>query len=463
MSEPAERPAGLGTAPARRTSARAVALDILRRVEADGAYPDPLLETLPGRVGMDARDRALTTELVYGVLRWQRLLDWHLARASRRPLAALTGWVRALLRLSAYQLTFLDRIPPWAVVHEAVELAKPRRPRGAAPFVNGVLRALAAGRPWPEPTAEAVGDGLEALAIRTSHPSWLVRRWVARYGEAEAEALARAMNDRPPLTVRVNALKTTVEALIGAFQGQGAVVTACRYAPEGLVVTGAGDPRSLAPLRAGWCAVQDEGAILVGHVLAPEAGQTVADVCAAPGTKTSHLAALMRNRGRILVTDRHPGRLARVGPACRRMGAEIVEVRDGGVEALVGEYGPICDGVLVDAPCSNLGVLRRNPDGKWRRREADLAGLAAAQGAILDAAAGLVRPGGVLVYATCSLEPEENEGVVAAFRARREGFEPDAIPPSVPSTCLAAPGMLRMFPHRHGSDGFTALRLRRRA
>lgn len=460
MSRSAEAPASRVAGPPRAPT-RAVALEILRRVEAHGAYPDPLLEHLPRRAGLDARDRALVTEVVLGSLRWQRLLDWHLGRVSHRPLGDLAGWVRALLRLSAYQLAFLDRIPARAVVHEAVELAKRRRPRGVAEFVNGVLRTLAAApRPWPAPTH---ADPLEALALRTSHPTWLVRRWIARYGEAEAEALARAMNERPPLTVRANALRATPEAVAAALRQHGAEVTPCRYAPEGLVVTGAGDPRALVPLREGWCAIQDEAAMLVGHVLAPEPGETVADVCAAPGTKTTHLAQLMANRGRILAADPHPGRLGLLREACRRLGATIVEAREGGAEGLAREVGPRCDRVLVDAPCSNLGVLRRNPDGKWRRGEGHLAPLAATQAAILDAAARLVRPGGVLVYATCSLEPEENETVVAGLRAWRPEFGPDPIPDVVPSACLAAPEMLRVFPHRHGTDGFIAIRLRRRA
>ncbi|HEV8675072.1 MAG TPA: transcription antitermination factor NusB, partial [Methylomirabilota bacterium] len=284
-----------------------MALEILQRVERDAAFPDPLLDCLPARAGLDPRDRALVTELVYGTLRWQRLCDWHLARVARRPLAELPGWLRALLRLSAYQLGFLDRIPPWAVVHEAVELAKRRRPAAVAGFANGVLRALAATpRPWPPPSA-AVGDPLETLAVRTSQPTWLVRRWVARYGEADAAALAGALNERPPVVVRPNTLRATPADLADALRRAGARVEPCRYAPDGLRVHEAGDPREWASLRDGWCAVQDEAAILVGHALGAEPGETVADVCAAPGTKTTHLAQLMANRGRILATDRHPG------------------------------------------------------------------------------------------------------------------------------------------------------------
>ena len=453
-------PAAVEAAP--RGSARAVALEILRRVEEDAAYPDPLLETLPARSGLEPRDRALVTEVVYGTLRWQRWLDWHLDRVSHRPMAELPPWLRALLRSGAYQLAFLDRVPARAAVHEAVELAKRRRPHGIPEFVNAVLRALAGlPRPWPAPEA-AGGDPVETHALRASVPSWLLRRWIARAGEADALALARALNEPPPLVLRVNTLQATAAALIAALRAAGAGVESGRWAPEALRVTGAGDPRALPPLQAGWCAVQDEAAILVGHALDPAPGETVADVGAAPGTKTTHLAQLMANRGRVLAIDRHPGRMRRLEAACRAMGATIVEPHAAGVEPAARETGAICDRVLLDAPCSNLGVLRRNPDGKWRRQEGDLAGLAGVQGAMLDAAAALVRPGGVLVYATCSLEPEENEAVVAGLRARRPDFVPDPLPPAVPAECRAAPDVLRTWPHRHDTDGFTAHRLRRR-
>jgi 16S rRNA (cytosine967-C5)-methyltransferase len=304
---------------------------------------------------------------------------------------------------------------------------------------------------------------LEALGLRTSQPAWLLARWVARLGPAGAEALALAMNEAPPVVIRVNTLRGAVPALAAALAAAGVVPAPARFAPEGLVLPRAGDLRALDPLRDGRAAVQDEAAILVGHAVGARPGDTVADVCAAPGTKTTHLAALMDDRGRIIAADPHAGRLRLLRESAARLGARIVEPRQADAATLARELGPVCDAVLVDAPCSNLGVLRRNPEGKWRRRPGDLAALAAAQGAILQAAADLVRPGGVVVYATCSLEPEENEEVVAGLRARRPEFEPDALPPAVPAACRAAPHVLRMAPHPHGTDGFTAHRLRRRA
>jgi len=445
----------------RRRSARGVALEVLIRTETTDAYADRLLDALAERADLAARDRGLATELVLGTLRWQRRLDWAIARVSRRPLRDLAPWVRALLRLTVYQLEFLDRIPPWAAVHEAVELAKARRSTGAAAFVNGVLRALAdAPRPWPLPTTESL---VETLALRTSQPTWLVERWWARYGAAETEELALAMNATPAVVVRANTLRRPIEKLAAALRDAGVGPRPTRFAPEGFSLERPGDLRQLRALREGSAAVQDEAAILVGHALGPCPGETVADVCAAPGTKTTHFAALMENQGRIVAADPHAGRLDLLREACARLGATIVEPRLAEAETLAADLGPVFDRVLVDAPCSNLGVLRRNPDGKWRRQPDDFATLVPAQKRILAAAAELVRPGGVLIYATCSLEPEENEGVVAELRARRPDMEPDPLPPAVPAACRAAPDVLRMAPHRHGSDGFTAHRLRRRA
>lgn len=441
-------------------SSRGEALRILCRVEVDGAYPDLLLDRALSRRGLAARDRALTTELVYGTLRWQRRLDWHLARVLRRPLGELEPWVRHLLRLTAYQLLFLDRVPAWAAVHEAVELAKRLGHGGVAELVNATLRALArAGRELPGPLPE---DPVAGLGVRASFPDWLVRRWMERLGLEEAEALMAALNGRAPLTLRVNRLKADPETVRRALAGEGIEAHPCRFAPEGLTLARVPALDRLPALHAGWGVVQDEASILVGQYLAPEPGEVVADVCAAPGTKTTHLAALMADRGRLLAFDPHPGRLGRVREACRRLGITIVEAVEGEVASLAPDHAGICDRVLVDAPCSNLGVLRRNPDAKWRSLEADLPLLQARQRAILEAAATMLGPGGTLVYATCSLEPEENEGVVEPFLASHPDFAPEAPPPGFPAACTDGRGVLRTLPHRHGTDGFTAVRLRRR-
>jgi 16S rRNA (cytosine967-C5)-methyltransferase len=438
--------------------ARAVAARVLERVEVDAAFADLALDAELRRRALTERDVALATELVYGTLRWQRYLDWILAPHSRRRLASLDTRVRVLLRMTAYQVAFLERVPAFAAVNDAVTLA--RAAPGVAAYVNAVLRAFTrrgvAEREPPPPR-----DPLEALATRCSFPTWLAARWSARYGAAEAEALMRALNERPPLTVRANTLRADRQALAARLRTDERVETrATSLADEGLVVEGGGDPGRWRAFADGACVVQDEGSMLVARLLEPAAGNTVADVCAAPGTKTTHLAQLMQGRGRVLAFDPQAARLGRVSEAAARLGVTIVETFEGPVETLAPGHAGSCDGVLVDAPCTNLGVLRRNPEVKWRRQPADIAAAAGRQRSILAAAGTLVRPGGRLVYATCSLEPEENDEVARAFLAAHADFAVDT-PASFPVAPDPA-GFVRCLPHRHRTDGFTAIRFRRR-
>jgi len=437
--------------------AREVAAHVLERVEVDASFADSALETELTSRHLETRDAALATELAYGTLRWQRYLDWILAPHSRRRLESLDPRVRVLLRMTAYQIAFLERVPAFAAVNDAVTLA-PRTP-GVSAFVNAVLRSFARrGAREREPAPPR--NPREALAARCSFPTWIVERWVARYGREDAELLMRALNERPPLTLRANRLRTTREALGRRLADEdGLDCRPTRLAPEGLVVGPGGAPGEWRAFADGGFAVQDEASMLIARLLAPEPGSTVADVCAAPGTKTTHLAELMDNRGRILAFDRERARLARVGEAAARLGISIIDTRDGAVEALAPEFRGACDGVLVDAPCSNLGVLRRNPEVKWRRQPSDLALASRRQADILGAAATMVRPGGRLVYATCSLEPEENDAVAQAFLAAKPDFRVD--PPEGFPLPLDSDGWLRCLPHRHGTDGFSAVRFRR--
>jgi 16S rRNA (cytosine967-C5)-methyltransferase len=439
--------------------ARAVAARALQRVADDDAFADLVLEAEITARKLAERDAALATELVYGTLRWQRYLDWVLAPHSRRPLATLDARVLVLLRMTAYQVAFLERIPPFAAVSDAVSLAKTRGKPGVPEFVNAVLRSFTRrGAREREPGPPA--DPVDALAVRLSFPTWLAARWVDRYGAEEATALMRAMNERPPLTVRANTLRTTPEALAARLAREdGLHVTPTCYAPEGLAVRHDGAPSAWRAFADGGFAVQDEASMLVARLLEARPGEVVVDACAAPGTKTTHLAALMENRGRILALDPQPARLARVADAAARLGAGIVETRGGTAEALAGELAAAGDAVLVDAPCSNLGVLRRNPEVKWRRQPDDIAASAVRQREILAAAARMAKPGGRLVYATCSLEPEENEAVAQAFLGARADFVLD--PPTGFPLALDPDGFLRCRPHRHGTDGFTAVRFRR--
>ena len=318
-----------------------------------------------------------------------------------------------------------------------------------------MLRSLTrATQPPPLPASP-----LQALATRLSFPDWIASRWVARYGTSEAEALMAAMNERPPITIRANLLRASREELARRLRDEELAATRpTLLAPEGLVVE-RGIVASWPAFNDGWCTVQDQASMLIARLLDPRPGELVADTCAAPGTKASHLAELMQNRGKIVAMDPHAGRLKLLRRATARLGLTIVEPHAGTVATLASRWRERCDRVLVDAPCSNLGVLRRNPDVKWRRTPDDLTRLPDKQRGILAAAASLVKPGGRLVYATCSLEPEENELVLRPFLEAHAAWRVDAAPefPIAPD----AAGFVRSLPHRHGTDGFTAVRLLR--
>jgi 16S rRNA (cytosine967-C5)-methyltransferase len=451
------RPDTARSAPVPASAARDVAARVLERVETDASFADSALDAELTSRRLEPRDAALATELVYGALRWQGYLDWILAPHSRRRLPSLDPRVRVLLRMTAYQIAFLERVPAFAAVNDAVTLA-PRSP-GVSAFVNAVLRSVSRrGAREREPAPPR--NPIDALAARCSFPTWIVERWVVRYGRDEAESLMRALNERPPLTLRANRLRITRDELGRRLADEdGLDSRPTRLAPEGLVVGPGGAPGEWRAFVDGGFAVQDEASMLIARLLAPEPGETVADVCAAPGTKTTHLAELMDNRGRILAFDREPTRLARVGEAAARLGISIIDAREGPVESLAKDFQAACDGVLVDAPCSNLGVLRRNPEVKWRRQPSDIALASQRQREILGSAAAMVRPGGRLVYATCSLEPEENDDVARAFLAAKPEFRLD--PPDDFPLPLDAGGWLRCLPHRHGTDGFSAVRFRR--
>jgi 16S rRNA (cytosine967-C5)-methyltransferase len=365
----------------------------------------------------DPRDQGLLTELVAGVIRMRQAIDYQLAKRTTRRLGALDPPVLTALRMGAFQLLYLDRLPPSAVVHDAVALTKRSGTSSAGGLVNAVLRALSRDRghlTWPD------APPVTALATRHSHPEWLVERWTRRYG-LEAAAAWLAFNNRAPrLCLATNRLKATRESLAARLLSEGVTTRPTNRAPHGLhVVSGA--PLSTAAFRDGWFVVQDEASQLIAELGTLPAGPRVLDLCASPGGKTMTLAARLGGDGRLVACDVRPRRVRLLRQTLTRLQvpASIVQVpADGDLPFTAGTF----DFVLVDAPCSGLGTLRRDPDIRWARTPDDLVRLAAAQLTLLHRAARLVAAPGSLVYATCSSEPEENEAVVAAFLADAPGF-----------------------------------------
>jgi 16S rRNA (cytosine967-C5)-methyltransferase len=447
--------------------ARAVALDVLLSVERHHVPADDALDRAraPSQAeGLDARDRALTVELVYGVLRHQSTLDWRLDHVATKSMAKLPARVRAALWLGAYQLLHLDRIPPSAAVNESVALIKAGSPGHWPGFVNAVLRALIRepAPPWPDPAV----DPVRALSVRHACPAWLTERWIARFGVQDAEALCHATTVVPPLTIRVNTLRITRDELAARLAESGHAVRPTRVSPVGLILDKCGPVTELPPFRDGAFYVEDEAAQLIAPILDPRPGELVLDACAAPGGKTTHLAALMHNTGEIIAVDSSAARLRLVEDNCRRLGIAIVRpIRADATVSLPRNLRErLFDRILVDAPCSGLGVLRRHPEGKWRKEAETLQQHQRIQISLLEQTQRLLRPGGVLVYSTCSSEPEENEQVIDQFCSARTEFRRESVAPWLPrqgSSLVTGQGDLSTMGNHDSMDMFFAARLRK--
>jgi 16S rRNA (cytosine967-C5)-methyltransferase len=442
---------------------RRAAFLTLKRLDREDIFAETLVgrELASGR--LSGPDRGLFTELVYGVLRRRGSLDHLVSLFAGRSPQRLEHDLLQLLRLGLYQLFFLERIPPSAAVNETVNLAGEFVPR-AKGLVNAVLRRADRERDsvtWPDPAAEPAAY----LAARHSHPLWLAERWVRELGFDEAERLAEALSEPPPFTVRVNLLKTTREELTGRLEAEGAPARETEYAPAGLrIVSLPGPVTSLPSFREGLFTVQDESSQLAALLLDPRPGDRVLDACAAPGGKATYLAELMGDTGTLLACDRNPQKISLIGENVRRIGLTSVETRVVDAAALPPELRQSFDRVLLDAPCSGLGVLRRMPEGKWRKSPEDIPRLAARQRELLESVSTAVAPGGILVYSTCSTSVEENEDVVDDFLSRHPGFMIEDGSPLLPGpdALFTDRGFFRSWPHRHGMDGFFAARLRRK-
>jgi 16S rRNA (cytosine967-C5)-methyltransferase len=444
-----------------RQPVRKLALRVLCRVEATGGFADQLITALTAEQRLTPQARAFMRELTYGVLRWRNRLDWMLQQCSDRLLESLTPAVCNLLRLGAYQLCFMDHLPPYAAVSETVQLAKQVGHAGVVAYVNAVLRALERRRSTMSPP-EAHPDLLAYLTITQSHPRWLVERWLAHYGPQQTTAMCQANNTRPSLVVRVNLRRTTRERLLDSLAADGCAAEPCRYAPDGVCVKSHTALDQLRSYRDGWFTVQDEAAILCGYLLTPQPGERVLDACAAPGGKATHMAELMADRGQIVCLDHSPQRLHLVTANARRLGLQCLRGVVGKAERVA--FKRAFDRILVDAPCSGLGVLRRHPDAKWRKGPELIGMMAAVQASILAHLSQFVKPDGLLLYITCSTEAEENQQIVREFLDRHRDYELEAASKDLPDAARVFAregGWLQTWPGPEGLDGFFAARLRR--
>jgi 16S rRNA (cytosine967-C5)-methyltransferase len=432
-----------GVTDARRAAAELLA-DLRRGELLDPAFDERTLT-------LDARDRRWLQELVYGMLRHRSVIDAYLDDRVRGGLVRLDPDLIDLLRLGVYQLLYMGSVPAYAAIAQTVELVKRRHGIGASRLANAVLRRV--DRERDALTLPKSGDPVEALALRYSHPRWLVARWVARWGADETERLLAINNSEAPTVLRPYGIVR--EQLEATLESAGAHVEEVPLVPDSIQLGAGVSLTELGAYRKGLFFVQDPGATLVTRYASVAAGSTVADLCAAPGGKALELA---REAALVVASDRSEARIRWVVANVRRVEAKnlLAMVADARHPAI----RPV-DAVLVDVPCTGTGTFRRHPDARWRLRISDLAVMAALQRSILRAAADVVKPGGLLVYSTCSLEPEENDAQIESFLAERADWRLEPPAEGAVNPAVLDAGRLRVLPQRHGVDGAFAARLRR--
>ncbi len=447
-----------------KASARETALEIIQRVHDSGSYANLLLSAVLSRTALSEKDKALVTELVYGTLRTQGSLDWIIAQCSTRSLTEIPPKALDILRMGCYQLVYLTKIPARAACFESVELAKKFFHSGIASFVNGVLRSIARKKEklsWPSFRE----DPLNFISLKYSHPLWLVKMWVEDLGIDETIQLCQANNRYPPVTIRTNTLKCESPELLKSLVDRGLKVTKSRLFGEGLVLDHAGDPGTLPEFKKGFFFVQDESSMAVSHVVSPHAGEAILDCCAAPGGKTTHMAELMQDQGRIVAVDIAAQRLNLIRANVERLGITSVELRQGDATDVHSLVAETFDKVLVDAPCSGLGALARRPDARWRKSLSQIEELSILQSKLLASAASSVRTGGALVYSVCTISHQEGIEVVKGFLRSHSDFVLDDVATFLPEKLrLEEPyHWVQFLPHKHGTDGMFIARMTKKA
>jgi len=424
------------------TNTRLAAVACLTDILQKKGRPKQALEQFSPSV--DRRDRAFMMEIVYGVLRNLYVLDWVIGTFIKNT-QHMKDQTTNNLRIALYQLLFM-RVPDFAVVHEAVEIEKER---GKPSLVNAVLRNIIRNREdirLPVPLADPEKD----VSINTSHQPWMVKRWIERYGIDETRSLAEANNNMPPLVLRANTLRIARDELLERLAEKKIRAEVTRFSPHGIVIDRAFSFQDLGAFQ-GLFSVQDEASQMIGFLLSPQPGERILDACAAPGGKTTHLAQLMQNSGEILAIDKDPHRLRKLEENIRSLGIQTVRVTQADIGAPEG-LGTF-DRILLDAPCSSTGVIRRNPDVKYRHVLQDIIAFGKRQAQLLRAVAPLLREGGRIVYAVCSIEPEEGEDVIQEFLKTTGEFRMIDADQEFMTTFMRN-GFFRTFPHKHDMDGF---------
>lgn len=439
---------------------RQLAFIALKDIHRRGAYTDIALDRVLKTAKLNSPNRGLLTEIVYGCVRRSRSLDALIDQLGKKSATQQPPELRIILHIGLYQLRYQERIPASAAVNTSVELAKANGFKGLTGFVNGMLRQYSRLAATTEPL-QLPQDPIKRLGIFHSFPDWIIQMWVEQLGIEETEQLCQWFNQTPTIDLRINPLQTSIEDVEAAMTSASVEVKRLPHLPQALRIIGsAGAIGQLPGFNEGWWTVQDSSAQLVSYLLDPHAGDIVIDACAAPGGKTSHIAELMGDQGKIFACDKTASRLKKVKENAQRLQLKSIQICTGDSRNYP-QFTNIGDSVLLDAPCSGLGTLHRRPDIRWRSTPANIEELAILQGELLEQAATWLKPGGILVYATCTLHPQENEAVIQSFLARHAQWQIDP-PLNSPLEIFATPeGWIKVWPLRYQMDGFFMVRLKR--
>ncbi|MDM5316586.1 16S rRNA (cytosine(967)-C(5))-methyltransferase RsmB [Fictibacillus sp. b24] len=436
---------------------RAIALDVLLKIEQNQAYSNLQLNQTLQNTSIKSVDKGLLTNIVYGTIQRKNTIDFYLEQLLNKPIKKKDRWVLTLLRLSIFQMLYLDRVPDHAIIHEAVEITKQRGNQGLAGLVNGILRKLQ--REGTEAMDKKASEGSEKEALAYSMPQWLYNRWSEQFGQEDAKNMAESNLLASPVTARVNVNKTKREDVLQLLEEEGVLAEEGELSPEGIIIKEGYLPGTEV-YKNGLVTIQDESSMLVARAVAPVPGENILDTCAAPGGKSTHMAEMMQGQGKVVSLDLHAHKIDLIKKQADRLGLEniessVLDARKVSEKFSAGTF----DRVLVDAPCSGFGVIRKKPDLKWSKSEEDVMRLTTIQRDILDSASDMVKEGGLLVYSTCTVDKDENDRVADWFLSNHPEFEWDPhfaekMPETVKSYIMDGRSDLQIMPHYFNSDGF---------
>lgn len=441
--------------------ARTIAAAVLKDMEQEGAYSNLKLNQYFKNYNLEYKDRGFASEILYGTLRNKLKIDYMIGRFSKVDLDKMSSWARNIIRTAVYQIFYMDRVPDFAAVNESVEIAK-AKDRKAASFVNGLLRGILRNK-------EAfnkidVKDSVKRMSIEYSHPEWFIRKYLPIYGEGFLCRWMEQNNTPSHMTIRVNTLKTDTDTVGGLFQQKGIGVKR-GIVPEALILEGYGMIEKSDEYSSGLITIQDESSMLASRVLKPSPGSNVLDMCSAPGGKATHMAQLMNDSGKLIAFDLHPHKIKLIRDNATRMGIHIIKAQEGDASKHNQELENFADFLLLDAPCSGLGLMRKKPEIRWRVTEEDIMSLQKVQKDILHNVSSYVKPGGHMVYSTCTITREENEEVLEDFLKSNSEFYIEDISTYIPKELkdsITKEGFLKLFPHEHDTDGFFIAKLGRK-